>query len=118
MLATVQVKYSWVWHKQHLNKINWNIFSALFLTVADLRVSPEEALDILTTVRVSDSKANVGQTRTALDLLRQEDSSRGVITFSEELDEMLGGGVPLCKVTEFCGAPGVGKTQVWWGKWN
>ncbi|XP_076108680.1 DNA repair protein RAD51 homolog 3-like isoform X3 [Mytilus galloprovincialis] len=25
---------------------------------------------------------------------------------------MLGGGVPLCKITEFCGAPGIGKTQM------
>ena len=25
---------------------------------------------------------------------------------------MLGGGVPVGKITEFCGAPGVGKTQI------
>ncbi|XP_064612813.1 DNA repair protein RAD51 homolog 3-like [Liolophura sinensis] len=78
----------------------------------DLRVSASEALDILTTVQGFSSKVGVSQTRTALDILRQEDSSRGIITFSEQLDEMLGGGVPLCKVTELCGAPGVGKTQV------
>lgn len=27
-------------------------------------------------------------------------------------DDMLGGGVPLGKSTEFCGAPGIGKTQL------
>ena len=25
---------------------------------------------------------------------------------------MLGGGVPVGKITEFCGAPGIGKTQI------
>ena len=33
------------------------------------------------------------------------------MTFSASVDEMLGGGVPLGKITEICGAPGVGKTQ-------
>lgn len=35
-----------------------------------------------------------------------------VATFSRELDALLGGGVPLGHVSEFCGAPGVGKTQL------
>jgi RAD51-like protein 2 len=33
------------------------------------------------------------------------------VTFSAGVDGMLGGGVPLGKITEICGAPGVGKTQ-------
>ena len=33
------------------------------------------------------------------------------MTFCAGVDGMLGGGVPLGKVTEFCGAPGLGKTQ-------
>ena len=49
----------------------------------------------------------------ALDMLQDEESQQRVITFSERLDELLGGGVPVTKVTEFCGAPGVGKTQMW-----
>ena len=36
-----------------------------------------------------------------------------IVTFSERLDGMLGGGVPLTKITEFCGTPGIGKTQIW-----
>jgi RAD51-like protein 2 len=35
-----------------------------------------------------------------------------VMTFSRELDDLLGGGVPLKQLTEFAGAPGVGKTQL------
>ena len=34
------------------------------------------------------------------------------MTFCEGLDDMLGGGVPVGKITEFCGAPGIGKTQM------
>ena len=49
----------------------------------------------------------------ALDMLQDEESQKSIITFSEQLDSLLGGGVPLTKITEFCGAPGVGKTQIW-----
>jgi hypothetical protein len=40
--------------------------------------------------------------KTALQLL-QNDTERGsIITFSPLIDEMLGGGVPLGRLTEFC----------------
>ena len=29
-----------------------------------------------------------------------------------QMDDLLGGGVPLGKITEFAGAPGIGKTQM------
>lgn len=49
----------------------------------------------------------------ALDLLRAETAPRRrVITFCSDLDRLLGGGVALGRVTEFCGVPGVGKTQL------
>lgn len=51
------------------------------------------------------------RTATAFEMLQKEQSLPPIITFCEELDEMLGGGVPMCKITEICGAPGVGKTQ-------
>ena len=50
----------------------------------------------------------------ALELLQQEGVEGSIVTFSAGIDEMLGGGVALGKVTEFCGAPGLGKTQIWW----
>ena len=46
-------------------------------------------------------------------MLRHEKSQQPIVTFCQDLDEMLGGGVPLGKITELCGAPGVGKTQIW-----
>ncbi|KAI2584257.1 RAD51 paralog C, partial [Homo sapiens] len=49
---------------------------------------------------------------TALELLEQEHTQGFIITFCSALDDILGGGVPLMKTTEICGAPGVGKTQL------
>jgi len=49
---------------------------------------------------------------TALELHRQESARRRIMTFAAELDGLLGGGVPTGEVTEFCGVPGIGKTQV------
>ncbi|XP_068588199.1 DNA repair protein RAD51 homolog 3 [Cebidichthys violaceus] len=49
---------------------------------------------------------------TALELLLKEEELRSIVTFSSQLDAALGGGVPVGKTTEICGAPGVGKTQL------
>lgn len=51
---------------------------------------------------------------TALDLMLKEEAElRNIVTFSSLLDEALGGGLPLGKITELCGVPGIGKTQLW-----
>ena len=52
--------------------------------------------------------------RCVVDLVADEERRRGdsVATFSRDLDDLLGGGVPLGSVTEICGPPGVGKTQM------
>lgn len=51
--------------------------------------------------------------QSALDLLKEEQLHGGhIVTFCARVDEMLGGGVSLGKVTEFCGGPGLGKTQI------
>ena len=109
--------------------------------ILEIGISREDALDILKMVRESTSSlpsrgkailslseqqhhqqqrqqqqqqvGSNGQTVTALDMLRREKSAPAIVTFCEGLDHMLGGGVPLCKITELCGAPGVGKTQTW-----
>ncbi len=38
----------------------------------------------------------------ALDLLTRETDRNPIITFNSEIDEMLGGGVPIGKITELC----------------
>lgn len=51
---------------------------------------------------------------TALELLQKEEEElRSIVTFSSQLDAALGGGLPVGKTIEICGAPGVGKTQLW-----
>ena len=71
-------------------------------------------MDILTTIKGQEKKKDAPRnTLTALDMLKDEDLQQNITTFSEHVDEILGGGVPLGKITEFCGAPGIGKTQMW-----
>lgn len=52
-------------------------------------------------------------TKTALDLCEDDSLCCNIVTFSSALDELLGGGVPIKMITEFCGLPGTGKTQMW-----
>ena len=50
--------------------------------------------------------------KSALDILSTE-SRLGITTMSAELNNLLNGnGIPLGKITEFCGVPGIGKTQL------
>ena len=104
-------------------------FTACSSLPTDLGVDKEEGLKIIQTIRSSTESAQLaslksgrttGKTvsnvisgsKNAYDLLQQEQSSGSIVTFCEQLDDMLGGGVPVGKITEFCGAPGVGKTQI------
>ena len=50
--------------------------------------------------------------QSARQMLDREARARRIITFCSDLDAILGGGVPTGQVTEFCGVPGVGKTQL------
>jgi hypothetical protein len=56
-------------------------------------------------------------TTSALDLLERDLRRRPITTFCSALDSLLdskAAGVPVGVVTEFCGEPGVGKTQIAW----
>lgn len=50
--------------------------------------------------------------KSALELLKAEQLQGYIVTFCAKVDAMLGGGIPLGKITEVCGPPGVGKTQI------
>ncbi|XP_070571509.1 DNA repair protein RAD51 homolog 3-like [Ptychodera flava] len=87
----------------------------------ELGVSNEDALEILEVVKgkdgdegaVAGSKKSLGtRSMSALEKLKEEQELTSVITFCEELDDILGGGVPMTKITEMCGVPGIGKTQL------
>ncbi len=51
---------------------------------------------------------------TAFDLLQldKEKTVRNITTLSSNFDAILGGGIPVGKIVEICGAAGVGKTQI------
>lgn len=89
----------------------------VFPVVAEASLSQQEALDVLQAVRTEgvgdEGGGGAAAALTALELLQQEEDTRSIITFSSQLDTALGGGLPVGKTTEICGAPGVGKTQLW-----
>jgi hypothetical protein len=59
-----------------------------------------------TTSPISSSNQSTFQT-TAKDILEKMALHRPIITFCKEVDLMLGGGIPIGQITEFCGVPGV-----------
>ncbi|KAB0793995.1 hypothetical protein PPYR_13615 [Photinus pyralis] len=52
------------------------------------------------------------ETKTALDLYHEEQKMGSIRTFIDHFDDALGGGIPIGKITEFCGESGTGKTQL------
>lgn len=38
----------------------------------------------------------------------------GIVTFAKSVDDLFGTGIPTGKITEFVGAPGTGKSQLWY----
>ncbi|KAF5916017.1 hypothetical protein HPG69_003091, partial [Diceros bicornis minor] len=86
----------------------------------EVGITKEEALETLQIIRrecLTNKPRYIGTAEsakkcTALELLEQEHTQNFIITFCSALDDILGGGVPLTKTTEICGAPGVGKTQL------
>ena len=78
---------------------------------AEAGLSHEEALSVLNQVWVKDSKSLQGA-QSARDIFEKERARKVLVTFSMELDKLLGGGIRTGQLTEFCGAPGIGKTQI------
>lgn len=75
----------------------------------ELGITLNEALGILRVIKGDDQTPLVE--KSAYDLLQEEEGETSIVTFCAALDQMIGGGIPLSKITEFCGAPGMGKTQ-------
>ncbi|KAG9492642.1 hypothetical protein GDO78_000899 [Eleutherodactylus coqui] len=80
---------------------------------AEAGISEDSAVKVLQILRPENQRgSSTAQKHTALALLEEEQAQASIITFCSALDESLGGGVPLSKVTEICGPPGVGKTHL------
>ena len=74
-------------------------------------ISLDEAVEVL---RMASGEGDeVLESHSALELLERELSLPNIVTFCRQLDDLLGGGIALRQITEVCGAPGVGKTQLW-----
>ena len=73
--------------------------------------TPNKSFGTLSPLSVTSGSPNISTGLSALEMLKAEQLQSYIVTFSARVDAMLGGGVPVGKITEICGAPGVGKTQ-------
>jgi RAD51-like protein 2 len=72
----------------------------------------QDCLQIAKSQGDSGGRQGLSECASAFEILRREQERIHLTTFCESLDECLGGGVSVAEITEFCGAPGVGKTQI------
>ena len=78
----------------------------------ELKISKEKAQEILETISRNSSKGKKKEMepKTAYELLEEDLRKNKICTLCREIDEMLGGGVSISQVTEFCGYPGIGNS--------
>lgn len=93
--------------------------SADVLAVTPVQLSRDCAMSTSDAQRVSAASASASQphallagAKTALELLDEERAEHPIVTFCKELDDVLGGGIRCKQITELCGEPGAGKTQM------
>lgn len=114
-LVTWQLDLFKTWDHQSYLQVSLVPFTLLIfnLTAVTLgsEITLEEAADVLELT--GSLKSLAFETRSALDILLDEQSNSSILTFSKSVDDVLGGGIPLCKLTEVSGIAGVGKTQFW-----
>lgn len=103
-------------------------FNQFYFYFIELQITYSEALEILKVVKEESNQTNhpnngndngdknnhsiLNNGKSAFELLQLEPEKNPIVTYNQALDQMLGGGVPLGKLTEFCGVPGIGKTQM------
>ena len=86
--------------------------SAVAIAAADTEQQQAQVSDTSHTGLVQNiSPSSERKGYTAFDLLSESLEFTPIVTFNSQLDSLLGGGVPIGKLTEFCGVPGIGKTQ-------
>ncbi|XP_024530646.1 DNA repair protein RAD51 homolog 3-like isoform X1 [Selaginella moellendorffii] len=79
----------------------------------DASISSDEALSVLR--RIGATPAPIAGAKTAWDLMSFDRSRSRIGTGCSGLDRVFGGGVASKELTEICGAPGIGKTQLGYG---
>ena len=84
--------------------------------ILETGLSNEVCQNILTEIQKHEPsrvRQSGGRLQSAISLHRTEQATPAVVTFSEEIDRALGGGLPVGRLTEISGLPGAGKTQFW-----
>lgn len=104
-------------------------YSIIFIEIG---CTHKEALSIITAIRtdtdnektesyntnsplesnIINNSYNSFNAKTAYDLMNEQTSFPHIVTFNQDVDNMLGGGISIGKITELCGIPGIGKTQM------
>ena len=79
--------------------------------MTDAEILIEEAADVLE--MISNSTGNSIETKTALEMLKEETLNYPISSLSQNIDNLFCGGIHLSKLTEIAGIAGVGKTQLW-----
>jgi len=77
-----------------------------------LNIDQEIALNILRSTETTPHSTNSTGAGLNFDVCEQLVREKSIVTFCKGIDDLLGGGVPVCQVTEFAGVPGIGKTQI------
>ena len=86
---------------------------------SELQIEPEQSLLIFQILRennnenINNIKQNIlKKSHNAAELYNIERKKNKIITLSLAIDQCLNGGISRGEITEFCGVPGIGKTQI------
>ncbi|KAK3279343.1 hypothetical protein CYMTET_12768 [Cymbomonas tetramitiformis] len=77
----------------------------------EAKLTHDEALAVIKVCRDDYDRALSGA-KTAAQILQEERTRVCITTSCLELDKLLGGGISPTEITELCGVPGIGKTQL------
>lgn len=91
-----------------------SIALSIIQTASSSSSSPQQSIvQSLQSVREVKTSSKQLSAVTAKDIIAKIGTgSRALITFCKAIDDMLGGGIQVGQITEFCGVPGIGKTQL------
>jgi RAD51-like protein 2 len=78
----------------------------------ELELPHDVALRVLQSIDSKSILRGPNASVNAKDILCNRVSGKSIVTFCKGVDSIMGGGVPLGQITEFCGVPGIGKTQL------
>lgn len=94
------------------NSPGTHMYALMIFPDTEAQLTHEEAVAVLNAALSGQNGGVLAGFQSAHDIYEKEKRNPRIITLSPDLDRVLGGGIPSGQITEFCGAPGVGKTQI------